>query len=170
MKTFVVADTHFNHENIIKYCNRPFDNTTQMNETIIKNWNEVVSKDDIVYHLGDFGFGSFEIIKEIYDKLNGKKHLIMGNHDYRYGKNFFLRVGFEEVEKKEIKIENIILSHYPKIVEDGYINIYGHIHDKPPSPDFDDDKHYCISLEKTNYYPVQIIEILQKIKKENVKI
>lgn len=55
---YFIADTHFYHENIIKYCNRPFKNSKQMNEYIVNKWNSVVTKDDIVYHLGDVGFGS----------------------------------------------------------------------------------------------------------------
>ena len=62
MKYFI-ADTHFNHENIIKYCNRPFQNSKEMNEYIVNKWNSVVTKNDIVYHLGDVGFGSTEELK-----------------------------------------------------------------------------------------------------------
>ena len=57
---YFIADTHFNHANIIKYCNRTFKNTHEMNEYIIQKWNSVVKKDDTVYHLGDVGFGSLQ--------------------------------------------------------------------------------------------------------------
>ena len=60
-KTFFISDLHFNHENIIKYCNRPFPNVDKMNSSIINNWNSVVSKDDVVYFLGDFMFGPKQI-------------------------------------------------------------------------------------------------------------
>lgn len=162
MKTFVTCDTHFNHENIIKYCNRPFKDTKKMEDVLIKNWNEVVGKEDIVYHLGDFGFGTLEELKNIFDKLNGKKYLVMGNHDLRYGKNFFLKLGFIKVDKKEIQLENIVLTHYPKEITDNQINIYGHIHDKLIEEKFNDNKHYCVSLEKTNYYPVELKNLIKK--------
>ena len=88
-KTYLVSDTHFNHSNIIKYCSRPFSNIEEMNKVIIDNWNNIVDKEDTVYHLGDFGFGTKEELKEIFDKLNGKKYLIMGNHDRRVGKKYY---------------------------------------------------------------------------------
>ena len=56
MKTFFIADTHFGHKNIIKYCNRPFANIEEMNETLIENWNKAVSAEDAVYILGDFAY------------------------------------------------------------------------------------------------------------------
>ena len=64
MTTFFTSDTHFGHENIIKYCGRPFKDVEKMNERLIKNWNEVVKDTDTIFHLGDFsfrGYGSFKI-------------------------------------------------------------------------------------------------------------
>ena len=88
MKRCVVSDTHFNHANIIKYCSRPFESIEQMNEELIKRWNNTVAKDDIVYHLGDFAFGSKEQLKEILGRLNGRVRLVMGNHDHKKGKDY----------------------------------------------------------------------------------
>ena len=127
MKIFVTADTHFNHENIIKYCNRPFKDVNEMNEVIINNWNSVVSKDDIIYHIGDYGFGTKDELKEIFDKLNGKKYLIMGNHDLRVGKRYFLELGFIEVYKKKCEFDKYIFTHRPIEVNENIINVYAHI-------------------------------------------
>lgn len=79
MRRFVTSDLHFFHKNIIAYCQRPFADVEEMNEVIIKNWNEVVKKDDMVYVLGDFSFCSREMVKELVLKLNGRKILIAGN-------------------------------------------------------------------------------------------
>ena len=159
MKIFVTADTHFNHENIIKYYNRPFKNAHEMNETIIYNWNKVVGKDDIVYHIGDYGFGSKEELQDIFDRLNGKKYLIMGNHDLRVGKRYYLDLGFIDVYKKKCEFDKYIFTHKPIEVVADKVNVYGHIHNKPVNPKFNDKNHICVSLDKTDFKPILLIEI-----------
>lgn len=99
---YFIADTHFNHPNIIKYCNRPFKNTYEMNEYIIQKWNSVVKKDDTVYHLGDVGFGSLQEVKSLVERLNGTKILLKGNHDFKIGTNTWKEIGFSEVYKKKL--------------------------------------------------------------------
>ena len=59
---YLSGDLHFNHSNIIKYCNRPFKNVEEMNRVIIDNWNALIKFDDTVYHLGDFAFGNRKTI------------------------------------------------------------------------------------------------------------
>lgn len=66
-----IGDTHFNHTNIIQYCDRPFTNVEEMNDYIIQQWNSVVGKNDTVYHLGDFALQSRkETIKNLVSRLN----------------------------------------------------------------------------------------------------
>lgn len=76
---YLISDTHFGHASIIKYCDRPFDNVEQMNEELVKRWNDTVKDDDTVYFLGDICFK----LKPSYwwNRLNGQKTLIVGNHD-----------------------------------------------------------------------------------------
>lgn len=76
---FFTADIHFNHSNIVKYCNRPFDNIEEMNNKIIDSWNNTVKDDDIIYYVGDFCFKSKYKFWE--NKLNGKIIYFRGNHD-----------------------------------------------------------------------------------------
>jgi calcineurin-like phosphoesterase family protein len=77
---FFTADTHFHHANIIEYSNRPFDSVEEMDETLVANWNAVVPKDGVVYHLGDFGWKN---CGDILPRLNGSIYLIRGSHDQR---------------------------------------------------------------------------------------
>lgn len=81
MKIFFTSDPHYYHGNIINYCKRPFSTIEEMNEALITNWNKVVSKEDLVYIVGDFGFGSRKMLRKILERLNGTKILIIGNHD-----------------------------------------------------------------------------------------
>lgn len=158
MKTFLIADTHFNHTNIIKYCNRPFKDINEMNETLIKNWNEVISKDDLVYHLGDFGFFNNDELKELLKLLNGTKILLLGNHDLRRVVTTWKDLGFKEVYKKEIRLGKYILTHRPIHVEEEFINIFGHIHENELYGNFNKDNHINISIDVTNFYPVLFSE------------
>lgn len=159
---YFIADTHFNYRNIIEYYNRPFKDTNEMNEYIIQKWNSVVKENDIVYHLGDVGFGTTEMLKELVSRLNGTKILLRGNHDFKRGVNGWKEVGFSEVYKKRIELENLVLTHAPiEIVEKGKINIFGHIHDKPLDERFNKDNHICVSCDVVDYMP-QMIEVGKK--------
>ena len=99
---YLISDTHFNHLNIIKYCNRPFETVEEMNEFIIQKWNNTISNDDTVYFLGDFCLGNREKVIELGHRLNGHKILILGNHD-RVTKTAFVDAGFEEIYVKAFK-------------------------------------------------------------------
>ena len=157
---YFIADTHFNHANIIKYCHRPFKNTDEMNEYIIKRWNSIVKETDTVYHLGDVGFGKFEEVKRLVGSLNGTKILLRGNHDFKIGINTWKEIGFLEVYKKKIILDNLLLTHTPtERVEGNQINIFGHIHDKPLDRKFDKKNHVCVSCDVVHYTPVSIENI-----------
>ena len=72
MSEFFTSDTHFNHTNIIRFCNRPFKDVSHMNEMIISNWNRVVGSEDIVFHLGDFCLGGSAEWVNVLNRLNGE--------------------------------------------------------------------------------------------------
>ena len=173
MKKYIISDTHFNHKNIIDYCNRPFKDMDEMNNTIIDNWNNTVKEDDIVYHLGDFFLGSKFDLKDIVDKLNGTIYLIRGNHD-RLTVKSYEDCGIIVLKNAPIILDDykIMLSHRPlpdTMIKDGYINIHGHIHqNKLEDYDntlFDKNKHINVSCDMLNFKPI----LLEKLLKENDK-
>jgi calcineurin-like phosphoesterase family protein len=84
MKMFFTSDTHFGHTNIIKHYNRPFSSIEEMNEEIVERWNSVVTKKDIVFHLGDielFNYSHVSIMDYIEKLQFYEIVLIRGNHD-----------------------------------------------------------------------------------------
>lgn len=164
MKHFIYSDPHFSHANIIKYAERPFESVNEMNEYMISLFNSVVSQDDKVFILGDFGFASFEDMKIFIGRLNGYKVLIMGNHDRKKPRNWWLQAGFNEVHKDPILIRNqFILSHEPiEMSQDmPYLNIHGHIH----QDNIDDGKHLNVSVEQIDYRPVKVDKLIRMHKK-----
>ena len=129
-----IADMHFDYADIIPYDNRPFDSIEEMNETLTANWNRVVGPDDLTWIVGDFCAGDAARWEEILRQLNGKKALIIGNHDDR-GAVDALRDQFEDVaEYKEMEDEgrHVVLCHYPVLAFHdhyfGWYHLYGHVH------------------------------------------
>lgn len=131
---YFIADMHFGHKNVLKLCNRPFKTIEEMNNVIIKCWNDRVRKNDDVYILGDMFFRC-EDPESILSILNGHKHLILGNHDGWVQK--------QGLQKYFISIDNylefsdgknyFILSHYPMLsyhheMRKNTYMIHGHIH------------------------------------------
>lgn len=171
---WVTSDTHFNHANIIKYCNRPFSSVEEMNETIIANWNKVVSWDDIIYHLGDFALGDKSLIPNILRRLNGRIKIIMGNHD---NLDLMIKLGnedrlitdlfWEEVIRVEKK--TIILNHFPfgslpdPATNRPIIQLHGHVHSTPNKPWNYFDNQYDVGVDNNNFTPVNLAELLDKI-------
>jgi calcineurin-like phosphoesterase family protein len=131
-----------------------------MNQAIIDNWISRVGKNDIVYHLGDVGFGSQDDVIAILKKLPGKKVLIIGNHDRRIKKNSWFCEQFVEVclEPKEIKFNerSVLLGHKPKAQVDADYQIYGHIHNKV----IDMKNAYNAGVEVNGYMPVTFEELV----------
>lgn len=133
---YFISDLHFGHKNCLAFDNRPFKDVEQHDEYIILEWNYTVGMDDDVYILGDVSwYNSTETI-EIFKRLNGRLHLIVGNHDYHVLKNREFRKLFVEIcDYKELYLDNqhsVILCHYPipcfKNHYYGWYHLYGHVH------------------------------------------
>ena len=153
---YIIADTHFDHENIIRYCNRPYLKIEYMNNDLVNRWNNVVSKNDVVYVLGDFAFGK-EAISKYTQQLNGTKYLIKGNHD-TYSNKFYREAGFKEVYDHPILVDFFLLSHEPLQLSETtpYFNYYGHVHND--SKYQDNLTSRCISVERINYTPMLFMQ------------
>ncbi len=164
-RIYVCADLHFGHNNIIAYENRPFSSVEEMNEKLIENWNQTVSQKDIVFVLGDVGFGSKEKLKSWVSQLNGRKSLIMGNHDRDKPIRFWQDAGFEFVSPFPIiysymgrKIE---MMHEPPILLNParYI-LHGHVHGDPDY-DFRGASTSCVCVERTDYRPILLEDAIR---------
>ena len=180
---WVISDTHFSHENIIKYCDRPFTDRDYMDEHMIDKWNSVVKPGDKVYHLGDvyMGEGGQERFAKIAPRLLGQKRLILGNHDN--GKDKLLQSVFQKIGVWRMFSEfGLLLTHVPvhpssltrierkaKWSNDDqkYLveattynlkNIHGHTHTNA-EPDGDTKNYKCVCVELIDYTPVHIEEL-----------
>lgn len=163
---WVISDTHFGHENIIKYCDRPFSSVYDMNQTMLENWNKLVKDGDHVWHLGDVYFpGGFQhedenrssVAWNFFKLLKGKKRLVLGNHDN--GKNQLLQHFFEKIVLwRDFKEFGLLLTHIPlhpnHIIRDR-VNVHGHIHNQK-SPD---GPYINVCVEHHHYAPINIEEL-----------
>lgn len=155
---FIISDTHFGHESIIKFCDRPFATVKEMNEAMVDNWNKVIEKDDLVYHLGDVYFGYPELAGYYLAALKGRKRLVLGNHDHP--NDPILTKHFEKIEMWYRK-GNTIMTHVPmheetwEIKDQKRLNLHGHTHLlKMTSPQF-----INVSVEHIAYTPKKLVDI-----------
>lgn len=178
------SDMHFNHRNIIKFCNRPYENVEEMNNALIENWNNVVGKDDIVFNLGDFLFGNKNKWKEIISKLNGHHYLILGNHDmHRYPGDSVMDMFDGVYNQLLITIDDryVYLNHYPFLCYGGALRgkdnavyqLFGHVHSGPKSTSLDTDRlialfpyQYDVGVDNNNYRPISWNEVKEKIENQ----
>ncbi len=150
--TFVISDTHFNH--YPKTWDWPA-RSSGWEQRIIQNWNRRIFKDSKVIHLGDFGFGTKDMIEKSRHKLNGEIYMIKGNHD-RHGAKWYEDVGINLIKKNfavQTSGEIFVFSHRPIRDEmpDTMVNIHGHVHEKQA---LITDKHVNLSVEQTDFRPI----------------
>lgn len=131
MRTFITADQHFGHQNVIRFADRPYVDAWQMDEDLIKRHNRVVGPRDLVYMLGDICYrASLDKANELISRLHGRKILIRGNHDKSYDPALFE----DMLDLTEIKYDDkrIVLCHYPllewKGSQRGSYHFHGHQH------------------------------------------
>lgn len=173
LDTWIISDSHFGHDNIVKFCQRP----EHHNQIMRANWFEVVKPEDTVLHLGDLGFGSKA---ELYmADLPGDKHIILGNHDKK-SKSYYNNLGFEIVERFDMFLNEIkggspvsvnddmtIVEFlhdpldYNRFYELGDIVVHGHIHNNGYHPHCPEDIDFRnVSVEVMDYRPTRLRDIL----------
>jgi calcineurin-like phosphoesterase family protein len=162
MKTWFTSDTHFSHANIIKYCNRPFQDIYEMDRTMVQRWNEVVGPEDTVYHLGDFAMGGRHTGFKFLPRLNGTKHLILGNHDRSV--STMLEMGWGTVQKElflDLDGYRLFLRHHPlhesETMPSCDYMLCGHVHDSWSKK----DKMINVGVDVRKFYPITLQEALK---------
>lgn len=168
-KTFLTADPHYGHANIIRFCNRPFSDVHHMNRELVERHNATVGNDDDVWVVGDFAMkiGDRETA-EIFYALNGRKHLVIGNHDLdRHGRlvQAIARLPWASAPTHyaEIKHEGkrIVLSHYAALTWNGshrgsYL-AFGHSHGALPAL----PRSLDVGVDCHGFRPISVDEFLQ---------
>lgn len=187
-KTYFISDLHFNHKNVLIYeptrIQAMLDYYSNLNEDeireayenndadkiklilslhdkmLINKWNSVVKNDDVVWFLGDLGFGNKDYLKECVGQLKGIKKIVMGNHD-NLPISWYYDAGFQEVCRHgAILKERFLLTHSPLLglrCKDGLFNIFGHVHGNPK---FETTTLFsrCVCVERTDFLPIRIPE------------
>ena len=152
---FFTADLHFGHENIIRYCDRPFSSVADMNDALVANWNATVTDADEVWVLGDVAMGQIDEGLAHVGKLNGHKVLLAGNHDRCWAGNTrrhepwvdrYVEAGFAGIHQGTIETElagqTVLAGHFPYVgdshdedrftrwrpEDNGLWLLHGHVH------------------------------------------
>ena len=175
-KLWFMADPHFYHENIIKYCSRPFVDVNEMNITLVQTWNALVQEDADIIIAGDFiHSGNLEVLKNLISRLNGRIWLVYGNHDYQnrldrqivkdmvYHTSDALdfEVTDEELEDGRMRFH---ITHYPcEFWTRGAVHLFGHVHSGPLSTASEilsfKPLRYDIGVDNNDFKPISYEQI-----------
>jgi len=175
LSLWFTSDTHFGHENIIQYCNRPFASVQEMDEKLIENWNHTVKPDETIYHLGDFTLAGGDTARVYFQRLDGKINVVPGGHDWKWlrEEEYYSRSGHRVTilpPLHTIKVphpdqdapQHVVLCHYAMRVWDrshyGSWHLYGHSHGNLPPLENSLD----VGVDNWGYQPLS----LKKIEKE----
>lgn len=173
-RTWVYSDPHFYHGNICKFERepgvklRPWDDAEQMTEDMIAWYNELVEDQDRVYILGDVAFTPSNMQKAV-PRLKGRKCLIPGNHEPPKMRKYFDL--FDDV-RGYVQRQGFIMSHipiHPGSMGRWKVNIHGHLHANTvkaysgPDLEYEDKRYYCACVERTNFRPKLLDDILKEV-------
>ncbi len=172
---YFTSDQHFEHYNIINICNRPFSNTADMNSRLVNGWNSVVSKNDVVYQLGDFTLKGKKYAEDFFSQLNGRIKVLSNpwHHDSDWitkTNDYISRSGYKIELLPPMAVlefpeyggsgfsQAVVLCHYPLAQWDrkhyGSWHLHGHSHGKYIYPE--NDFAYDVGVDNNNFKPVSI--------------
>lgn len=165
-KVCFTSDTHFGHARVISLCRRPFAKVREMDEALIRAWNESVQPDDIVWHGGDFAFGEDSArIDEIFARLAGTKHLVLGNHDEE--NDAVLTLPWASVSNMAtLGVDDglVTICHYPMRTwpkaHKGAIHLFGHKHGRMPGT----PRSLDMGVDVWKFRPVSFPEIAKRLR------
>jgi calcineurin-like phosphoesterase family protein len=160
-KTWFTADTHFGHAGALGLFKRPFRSVAEMDEALVANWNAVVGTDDLVWHLGDFGYRlKPQRVRQVLASLNGRKRLIIGNND---DATTIAVEGWDSIDnygESEIDGTRLVLCHYPfkswNKMRKGAWNLHGHSHGALARAARQAD----VGVDVWGFRPIQLSEII----------
>ena len=160
-QTYFTADPHFGHENIIRLCKRPFRTIEEHDNELVARWNARVSRSDTIYVVGDFAYRDDP--ERVLRRLNGQKHLVIGNHD----KKATLRLPWASPPRERIFLkldgESIVLDHYGGRTWNGSFRgsfqFYGHSHGRLPGLGNSTD----VGVDAWDFAPATLAEIKARI-------
>lgn len=166
---YLVSDTHFGHAGVCRFMRndgvtklRPWDSPEEMDEAMVKMWNETVRPNDKVYHLGDVVINR-KALKTLH-RLNGDMILIKGNHDIFKLEEY--TPFFRDIRAYHV-MNNMILSHIPVHPESKgrfYGNIHGHLHSNRVMKDGEIDPWYhCVCVEQTDFRPILFEDVMRRM-------
>lgn len=178
MKTFVTSDLHWGHKNIMSFCSvsraRFRNDLDYMNEQMVKEWNDLIAPEDLVYILGDVAFLPAQKAAEFLNRCNGTKVLVEGNHDRKALNDPIFRACFKEVHKYlDIRYNGhmVVLCHYPFSEWDqmhrGSINLHGHLHGGESG--MEEYRSLDVGMDATGMIAISMEDAIAKALKGKIK-
>lgn len=180
---YFTSDTHFFHTNILKYCPdraTRWSTVTEMNEGLIERWNDTVSPNADVYHLGDLSFGTPDNTLSVLERLHGRIHFVSGNHDQVVHNNSTIRSRFASVRDYfELRHSNhkIVMFHFPMVTwnksHHGSIHVHGHCHNSLPQSG---GKRFDVGVDSTQitgtaeHRPFSIKEVIKAAERVQIEV
>lgn len=166
-RVFFTADTHFGHAGIIGLCKRPFSSVQEMDEALVTQWNAVVTKTDTVWHLGDFAHRAApDRAQAIFRRLNGTKHLVIGNHDTPFVRTLDWASTPCQIAEISAGGQRVVMCHYAMRTwpgqHRGAIHLFGHSHGRLPASPASCD----MGVDCWSFYPASLDQISMRLQEQ----